>query len=140
MSPQKIEVLPIEADHTHTEFSELRGLLETVLKEVHALRREQLPATEEQIRIMLSAIYQNFEEDPWTAAMLLEDALQVPSLLRPILSFIGAKPTVQRMSRYLRKSTGRYGEFELHLIDPHSRYGMTFSVRNVSKSVTPHID
>ena len=128
---------PVQVCH-HCE--EIKGQLDLILSEIRALKRERLPASPEKIEGFLSAIYVFYPDRPFTSAWLLEYAVDPDpdsvTLCETITGVIGRKATVNRLSRFLRRSVGTYGNLKLEIVNLHSRDGCLFLVTNVSDSVT----
>ena len=119
---------------------EIKGQLDLILSEVRALRQDRLPASEGDVEALLGATYIFYPDSPFTSAWLLECAVDPDpdslTLRKAITGGIGRKATVNRLSRFLRRSVGTYGTFRLEIVDPHSRDGCLFRVTDVSNSVT----
>ena len=124
----KIELKEEINDFLHGEIGELKLLLEEVLREVKSLRRERLPSSPEKIENLLRVIHEIFENSEWTAVDLLECLLESENFLTVISKTIGSRPTVKKVSRFLRQCVGSYGSLTLELIDSHSRQGALFQV------------
>lgn len=105
----------------------IQETLNIILSEVKALRLERLPASEEQLLMLLPAIFEIFRDVPFTAAWLLEEALDDPAILKIIQDLL-PEPTVKRLSGLLKRSIGTYGEFTLSIVNKHSRDGILFLV------------
>ena len=118
----------------------IQETLDLILSEVRALRLERLPASPELIETLLAAIYVIYADAEFTAAWVLEtctdsdnDALKLRESIKAV---IGTAPTINRLSRILRKVTGTYDVYKLEIANLHSRDGITFCVTKVSNFVT----
>lgn len=111
---------------------EIRGLLETLIREVRELRRERLPADPGKIGELVTAIYGVFEDSTWAVVDLMEATLDDQSLLKEITKSLGGKTSIKKLSRFLRKSIGIHNTFTLHLVNEHGREGALFMVTKVT--------
>lgn len=122
----------VTPEQTGDDIQEIKELLNTLISEVQSLRCERLPANSEDIETLLKSVFEFFPGTPFTAAWLLEYSLdgdpQSVSLYRAIKAAIGSKPTVNRLSRFLRLSAGTYSNYRLDLMNEHSRDGAIFRV------------
>ncbi len=116
----------IEDDERRCNCGQMKATLDIILKELRELKMS-LRGNEPQITALLSAIYEIFAGAPFTAAWLLEESLDNPALSRHITNLM-PDPTVKRLSGFLKRSTGGYGNYILSVTNKHSREGAMFRV------------
>ena len=127
-------------DDVSLQLAAIQTQLDLLLAEVRGLRSERLPASPEKIENLLAALFIIFNDAQFTAAWILEtctdsdnDALKLRESIKAV---IGTAPTINRLSRILRKVTGTYDVYKLEIANLHSRDGITFCVTKVSNFVT----
>lgn len=115
-----------------SQLEEIKDLLHILISEIQELRKERLPASPENIEVMLAALFVIFSNSEFTAAWILETSLDndpdAVRLLRAISETIGKRPTVQRLSRFLKQVIGTYNDYRLEIANHHGRDGTTFII------------
>lgn len=133
-SPEATEdkkVIEVEQTPQLTELSEIQGLLHILIAEVRELRRERLPADEKDIRSLLVQIYDLFGSESWTSLWIFDQAADddpASKRLRAAMSqCLKGKLTIRRLSFFLSKSVGRYGQYYLERCG-RSRIGQSYKI------------
>jgi hypothetical protein len=96
--------------------------------ELRRLRRHKAAPDAESIEALLAHVRDEFQSDPWTAAMVLEAASENPMLIGAIKRCFGHTFSVLKLSRLLTQSVGLWGDLELRCLDSHSRDGARYAV------------
>ena len=125
---------PVKDNDLSVQLTIMQGQLDTILSELHALRRERLPSSPELIENLLAALFVIFNDAEFTSAWVLETCIEndpdAAKLLQSITAAIeGTRPSIKKLSRFLNKTMGAHGGYRLEVANPHGRDGTTFIVR-----------
>ena len=123
----------LQVTERETDLAEIKDLLNVLLSELRALRRDKLPGDPEKIEALLAALYKIYTDAEFTAAWILETCLEndpdATRLLQSIkAAMTGAVPGSKKLSRFLGKVTGIFCGYRLDISNPHTRDGATFKI------------
>lgn len=121
--------LMFESVHAESDCKDckIQETLDLILIELRALKREKLPADTEQIRELLAAIYEIFEDDEFTAFCIFLECDNNPELRAAVSQCLKSKLTIRALSLILSKSVGRHGQYNLEKCDK-TRIGRYYKV------------
>ena len=119
---------------TQKEIAFLKREMVVLKIELRFLRRGQPQGDENSLETLLAYLHDAFGDQSWPAAQVFELAAEHPLIRGVIVRCIGSRPTIQRFSKFLMRSLGAWGDFQLICIRSHSQVGALYSV---TECITP---
>ena len=93
--------------------AEIKETLTLILAELQALRLEKLPASPEKIEELLTAIFEIFQDDEFSAFCIFLECDADAALRAAVSVCLKGKLTIRSLSLILSKSVGRHGSYVL---------------------------